>query len=400
MTAFGDKLLGGVEKVGASIGMLADGDLAGAIGNLFGGEAAAGAMEFFGRINNFFTNSILPGTLLLKEAGKAFLDLFGPDILARLNSMRESVGALFSGLTERAGPFIDGVLTKFSMWIVENGPLLSAFFAWIADGVNNLVPIVLVAIDIIMPLLGGVVDIILNLATLIMQVATGDWAGAWQTIQNIVSVATAAIGESLTVFLNWIAGLFGSSLTEIGAIWSENWMLFVEILGKLKDIASKKINEFIARIKELFNVDWGEVGMNIIAGIAAGISGGVGSIINAARDAAKAALSAAKDALGIKSPSTEAEEQVGGPLAEGIGVGVRKQEGALRNSLADMLNNAMQGLGLDAVPVGLQPAPAMSMAGGTTVVNIYNNAPLQIYDEYSLENMLTPVVDRIVSRKR
>lgn len=400
VTAFADKLLANIEKVGQSVGMLADGDFAGAIGNLFGSDVATNAMDFFGKVDNFFTNSILPGSLLLKEAGKAFLGLFGPDILASLNSMRESAGALFSGLTERAGPFIDGALTKFSTWIIENGPLISAFFSWIADGASNLVPVVLLAVDIIMPLLGGLVDIVLKLATLIMQVATGDWAGAWQSIQSIASIAAAAIGESLTVFLNGIAGLFGTSLAEIGSIWSENWNLFVEILVKLKDIAGEKIKDIIARIKELFNVDWGEVGMNIIAGIAAGISGGVGSIISAARDAAKAALSAAKEALGIQSPSKEAEKQVGSPLAEGIGVGVRKQEGALRNSLSDMLKNAMQGLGLDAMPVGLQPAPGLSAIGGNTTVNIYNNSPLQIFDEYSLENMLTPVVDRIVSKKR
>jgi hypothetical protein len=387
-----------VDKLFDSLDKLTSGDVSGAIENLFGSEAANMAMTFFGQVQGFF-GSLMPGIVLAKELGKAFLDIFGPGILESLGSIGESIGTFFGGLAERASPFVNEVLVKLGTWVVENGPLIDTFFATIAATVEGLVPILLGAIDIITPLLSGLVDIILLLGTYIMQVLTGDWAGAWATAGTILLTALDAIGASLLLFFNAIAGLFGTNLAQIGAIWSENWNLLGSIFSGLGGIIGGKIQEFINNIKTMFAIDWGAVGQNIITGIANGITGGLSILADAARRAAQSALDAAKSALGIHSPSTEAEKQVGGPLAEGIGVGVRNQEGALRQSLTDMLNNAMQGLGMNAVPLNLQPVPALNLPAGGTTVNVYNNAPLQIYDEYTLENQIAPVIDRI-NRKR
>lgn len=383
-----------VDKLFDSLDMLASGDVKGAISNIFGAEAASTAMNFFSRVESFF-GSLMPGVLIAKELGKAFLDIFGPGILSSVESIGASVGALFDGLLARAGPFINESLVKFSTWMVDNGPLISAFFQKIAAEVSALVPIILTAIDIVMPLFTGLIDIILKLATLMMQVATGDWAGAWQTIQTIPQIAIDAIGAAVLTFLNAIAGLFGTNLVEIGNTWRENWMLLGAIVEQVKGIVVEKFNGMIANIKAVFNTDWGEVGRQIIQGIANGISNGVGAIVDAAKRAAQAALGAAKEALGIHSPSSVAAEQVGSPLAEGIGVGVRQQEGALRQSLTDMLAGAMNGLGVNSPELAMQPVPAMSMPGTNITVQIYNQTPLQLFDEYTLENQLTPVLKRV-----
>lgn len=389
-------LVPAVDKVFDSLDMLASGDIAGAVGNLFGPDATAVVDGFIERVKGVVDQALGAFDFL----GNWWI-INGPGLTEAAGTFFGGIKTLIDGVVERFGPFIEQTFAKVMAWLLDNGPLIQQTAQTIADFFSNqVVPAVMIALDIIMPLLTGLVDILLNLGTLVMQVITGDWAGAWQTAQTIFFTAVDAIGASVLVFLNAIAGLFGTSLAEIGATWSTNWMLLGAIIEQVKGIVVEKVNGLIANVKEVFNTDWGEVGKQIIQGIANGISNGVGTIIGAAKQAAEAALVAAKEALGINSPSKEAEEQVGSPLAEGIGVGVRKQEGALRQSLTDMLQGAMNGLGVNSPQLAMAPVPAINLPTSGTTVQIINNSPLQIFDEYALQNMLTPVVDRIMRDKR
>jgi phage-related protein len=65
-------------------------------------------------------------------------------------------------------------------------------------------------------------------------------------------------------------------------------------------------------------------GRSIITGLAAGIRSGASAAVSAAISAARSALAAAKSALGISSPSKVFAEQVGKPIAQGIGLGMRR----------------------------------------------------------------------------
>ena len=78
--------------------------------------------------------------------------------------------------------------------------------------------------------------------------------------------------------------------------------------------------------------------------------------MNAAQQAAQQALQAARNFLGINSPSAVAAEQIGQPIAEGIGVG-----------MGDGLNDLTRtiGSGLNAMIGGI--APAGASPGGVSI---------------------------------
>lgn len=121
-----------------------------------------------------------------------------------------------------------------------------------------------------------------------------------------------------------------------------------------------KIPSMITRIKNAFtSVNWGDVGSNIIKGIASGLSSAAGAIVEAAKSAANKALEAAKSALGIHSPSRVFRDQVGKMMALGMGIGFEKNIPI--NTMKSGLQNAVSSL--QARSVAVQSA-AYAGAGG------------------------------------
>jgi hypothetical protein len=143
---------------------------------------------------------------------------------------------------------------------------------------------------------------ILNIVQVILQLLTGDFEGAGETLENILN----------------------------------DWKSFFERI----------IKAITSGIRTWFNeVDWGGIGKGILNGIAAGIRNGAGAIANAARDAANRALDAAKNLLGIHSPSKVAAEEIGEPFAEGIGAGIRASLADMASGVNLGLNSLMGGVG-------------------------------------------------------
>jgi len=86
-----------------------------------------------------------------------------------------------------------------------------------------------------------------------------------------------------------------------------------------------------------------ELGAGVIAGIVEGVNNGVGALVGAVTDAAGAALKAAKEALGIKSPSTRARMEIGLPFAQGMQLGIADGLPAVRSSGAAVAAAAFAG---------------------------------------------------------
>ena len=103
----------------------------------------------------------------------------------------------------------------------------------------------------------------------------------------------------------------------------------IEIIGQLLAGIIQAVPDLIASIPGILadigsaflDKDWGEIGLNIIKGIASGITGAVGTLVDAAKEAAGNALDSVKDFLGIESPSKVFRDQVGKYMAQGMGVG-------------------------------------------------------------------------------
>lgn len=319
-----------------------------------------------------FDNLIPPGVLdvfasfqvLLYRLGQ-WWDTYGPAIQAKAAEMFGLLQEAGAKVASEVLPWLAAQLDKFGAWFEENGPLISAFAQVVMEAFTRIWQEVLAAWSWIAPVLDLLIDLILDVAKIIMQVATGDWAGAWQTIQDLVVTAWEHIKEIWVAFADWVAAWFGSSWAEIMDMWTRNWEMFKLIVSEVWARIKEFFDTGIAKIKAAFAIDWGALGKKIIDGIGDGIKNAVGGLARRAADAAKAAFDAAKRALGIHSPSSLFREKIGLPMMEGIAEGVLEGVQIVQKAIGE----AVKGIG------GTSGIGMPAFGGGTSGIGLPGFAP-------------------------
>lgn len=149
-------------------------------------------------------------------------------------------------------------------------------------------------------------------------------------IEVFGNIATA-IGEltpqillALTLMLASVLVALVEKGVEFGTAAGEWLVKMGAAIGEkahfIKDEIARGITDGINRVKESVS-DWIQAGKDMIGGMIDGIKAKASEIATAAINAVKGAIDAAKDFLGINSPSKLMRDQIGKPMAEGVGVG-------------------------------------------------------------------------------
>ncbi len=303
----------------------------------FGGSAAAAAQTFSGQMTvmteqiedakGAIGDALLP--LLTEMVG-----IFGTHLLPTLRESTASIGAFFQGISDSGGVMatINGIKASFQRLVATNpilqrlvvlGGEVSAAFATLYAGITELaadpalqkwggfalqilekVALVIidslvlafqilrvtidVAVDVIKvfatamePIWSVVYPKIVAVLTAISRLLRGDFAGAWQTVKNVVVTAWT---EVYNVVSRVITDLYNRVRSFIG------------------DILGTAIN----------------IGKDIVNGIATGIMQAKASVERALRSVIDAAIQKIKDMLGISSPSKAMASMIGVPMVQGI----------------------------------------------------------------------------------
>jgi len=103
---------------------------------------------------------------------------------------------------------------------------------------------------------------------------------------------------------DWIKNAWKAIGDFLKTVWQAAWQAMVAFMSGQINQAVQNVRNMVNLIKLAFNINWSELGKRIIDGIVAGLKNGVSAVANMARQVAKSAVEAAKNALGIKSPST------------------------------------------------------------------------------------------------
>lgn len=156
--------------------------------------------------------------------------------------------------------------------------------------------------------------------------------GALQNLPSTLkSLGSKAVSSLKTSFSNAVGTLRSIASRITSGIVSAITSLPSKLLGLAK--------KAVSGIKGAFKTGWGEVGRNVISGIANGISSGIGTIVSAAKKAAKRALDAAKHALGIHSPSRKFRDEVGKQISLGTAVGITQSANKAVDAGVKMANS-------------------------------------------------------------
>lgn len=175
----------------------------------------------------------------------------------------------------------------------------------------------------------------------------------------IIDTAVKVLGVLVEGLINATPQLVDAALKIITALSQYIMSHGPEIVAKGAELLGKLIAGLIQAIPKMliaarqiihdlreafFRIDWGEVGLNIIKGVANGISGALGIIRDAALDAARSAFNAAKNFFGIASPSKLMRDQIGKQIPAGMAQGIDEGAGEVEESMTALSDQAFGAL--------------------------------------------------------
>ena len=223
----------------------------------------------------------------------------------------QAIVANLPSILEAGGRILNSIVSGITTAIPQILPVVGNLIRFLVTSlVQNLPTIVQQGVQIIVSLVNGIISAIPGLV-----------AAAAQLIAQLVVFILANLPQILTaggqIILELIKG-FGQVYSNVGSA--------------AKEVANRVIDAFT-------NINWGDVGKNVIQGIANGITGGVKFALNAAKDAADSVLGKFKSLFDINSPSRVFRDQIGRELMRGVDVGLQRYQSIPIDGIGQVVGN-------------------------------------------------------------
>lgn len=319
----------------------------------------------------------------------------GNDLSASMQGLGDSIAAVAQNII----PVITNIITSVPTLLVA---LIPQLIPIVISGAQQLVQGLIDGFSQALPAISGIstqipdgviTAISTGLPSILqkgVEVITNVANGILQNLPSLISAAGNILGQLLNAFLAGLPGMLDAGVKLVGnigtgllqngpkvlaAIGSVIAQLLSTIVSHLPELLQKGIEligqlaagiieaipkialavpQVISEIKTKFSeIDWGEVGSNIISGIAKGITGAVGKIKEAAEGAARKAYETAKKALGINSPSKLMRDEVGKFIPAGIAEGINRNAKVISfDAVANhIVSSAKSTIGAETVPL-------------------------------------------------
>lgn len=328
-------------------------------------EAASTLSGSFGTMQAAWTNFIAKLSVGNRDqVNQAMMDLASSASTFLFQNLIPAIGRIITQLPSAIGTFITTAITL----LIENGKQIisNIIQGWQEnkgrwkDTVNNFLDNAIEWIETSLPqiLAEGIASVEEFIAGWgqgdgHMMATVGELIGKILTViikavpqilaAGVLIVGKLAVGfiQNIPYFLTQIGTLLGQMISTIASnfpklVSSGGSMLLKIIAGFINGITNipSAVKKAVDSFKSNFrNVDWGELGTNIIKGIVNGITGGIGKLVTAAKNVAKNALDAAKEALGIHSPSRVFELEVGKMIDLGLAAGIERNLKPVQTSM-------------------------------------------------------------------
>jgi TP901 family phage tail tape measure protein len=238
------KVIVAVAAIAAAIGpiLIIAGSAIGAIGTIttfLGGAGLAGTLSglvavITGPVGIAIAALALGAILIWKSWDKV-----SPVVMDTLQNIHTAVEPLIPIVQG----FVSNAMNRISDWWADNGDTITSAVAVIVSALGTLISFiadhvvdnVMFWLPLVLKTFEYVLGQVLNLILLFAQVLTGDWAGAWQTLQNITQNS-----------MDFLYSIISSSLEPILSIFSSAGSIFYR---SGKDL----IQNFINGIKSMVN---------------------------------------------------------------------------------------------------------------------------------------------------
>lgn len=367
-------------------------------------DASGVAYDALGQINEVKYDDIGSAVEGLKRTVSGFsLDMkstlsAGAEIL---NSIVQGISENASALLEAGQTLLNGIITAIQQALPNLLPIAVQLITTLINGlseglvalmeyvpqiilaivnviVENLPTLIVAAIEILNALVGGLMD---NVSTILTAVIMIIMTLTDMIIQNLPLLIDAAIQIVTALF----QGLIDNLPMIIEAAIKLMYGLSSGLIKAIPDLL-KAIPQIWGAIWDaITEVDWLELGGNILKGIANGLIEGVSAIWDTVQDVAGQIWDGFKDFFGINSPSKLMRDTVGKFLLPGVAVGMEDTTGDTADDLNRSLDAMMDKVDTDRLQMRLDSAVQMQGysglgAAGTAVQ--YNPPEKTAAEEY------------------
>lgn len=267
----------------------------------------------------------------------------GAALIAGVALLRNAWESNFGGIQE----ITQAVMGRVSEFIQERfGRLL----AWWDENLPRIQQVTQMVIDAVQNLWNGEGGAIVRLVSAL-----------FETMLNYISLTMDTILDVVQVVLQLLTGDFEGAEETIGRIWSRFTEFLLSTVRTLAPLLIAAFIEITTAIRNAFtSIDWGGVGSAIINGIMGGIRSLAGNLANEAVSAASNAYNATKRFFGINSPST-LFAGIGENMMAGMAQGISKRAEAPATAAATAAANTYnftisQTFGGDVDPMSVRQA--------------------------------------------
>lgn len=294
-------------------------------------------------ISEEMTNSILPAanealstlSSAFEEGGLEGMFEAGAGVITNLlNGMSSQLPAVFNTATTILGSLVQGiamalpslinaallVIQQFLTTLSENGyqiaaggvQLMSELFNSISAKLPELIPL---AVQAIANFVNGLISNLPQLWDSGMQLLLSLTQGIVDSIPDLVRQVPTIIANFISSLIQHLPSIFSTGVQILGELIGGILSAIPSLIAGLGDVVSNMINY-------IQNIDWLDVGMDIIRGIGNGI-GNMGKwLVDKAVSCVKGAFDTVKGWLGIHSPSRRAKKEIGYNWVEGEAEGL------------------------------------------------------------------------------
>lgn len=294
-------------------------------------------------ISEEITNSILPAanealstlSSAFEEGGLEGMFEAGAGVITNLlNGMSSRLPAVFNTATTILGSLVQGiamalpslinaallVIQQFLTTLSENGyqiaaggvQLMSELFNSISAKLPELIPL---AVQAIANFVNGLISNLPQLWDSGMQLTLSLTQGIVDSIPDLVRQVPTIIANFISSLIQHLPSIFSTGVQILGELIGGIISAIPSLIAGLGDVVSNMINY-------IQNIDWLDVGMDIIRGIGNGIASMGSWLIDKAVGCVKGAFDTVKGWLGIHSPSRRAKKEIGYNWVEGEAEGL------------------------------------------------------------------------------
>lgn len=294
-------------------------------------------------ISEEMTNSILPAanealstlSSAFEEGGLEGMFEAGAGIITNLlNGMSSQLPAVFNTATTILGSLVQGiamalpslinaallVIQQFLTTLSENGyqiaaggvQLMSELFNSISAKLPELIPL---AVQAIANFVNGLISNLPQLWDSGMQLTLSLTQGIVDSIPDLVRQVPTIIANFIGSLIQHLPSIFSTGVQILGELIGGILSAIPSLIAGLGDVVSNMINY-------IQNIDWLDVGMDIIRGIGNGIASMGSWLIDKAVSCVQEAFDSVLGWLGIHSPSRRAKKEIGYNWVEGEAEGL------------------------------------------------------------------------------